>query len=57
MTTPTSEGATAPPFSVAVDAMGGDYAPEELVAGAVEAAQLEELHLRVVGVDDEQEQR
>ena len=49
MTTPTSEGATAPPFSVAVDVMGGDYAPEELVAGAVEAARQHGIKVLVVG--------
>jgi phosphate acyltransferase len=40
------------PITVAVDAMGGDLAPAEIVAGAIEAA--DELGIRVllVGVED-----
>ena len=40
------------PITVAVDAMGGDLAPGEIVAGAVLAA--EELGVRVllVGIED-----
>jgi glycerol-3-phosphate acyltransferase PlsX len=37
---------------VAVDCMGGDRAPAEIVAGALEAAEAEGLRLRLVGVPD-----
>ena len=38
--------------TVAVDAMGGDRAPSEVVAGAVEAAR-EDVHVLLVGRPDE----
>ena len=38
-----------PSFTVAVDAMGGDYAPAEVVKGAVEATQGGEIHVLLVG--------
>ena len=41
------------PIRVAVDAMGGDYAPGEVVAGAVLAARTEGVHILLVG-DPEQ---
>ena len=34
---------------VAVDAMGGDYAPEEIVKGAVLAAQKDDVEIFLVG--------
>ena len=37
------------PVRVAVDAMGGDYAPGETVKGAILAAQGEELEIILVG--------
>ena len=43
------------PVRVAVDAMGGDYAPVEVVAGAVEAARSDGVQIGVVG-DPEQVQ-
>ncbi len=49
MTTGSFEGATAHPFTVAVDVMGGDYAPEELVAGAVQAARQHGIEVLLVG--------
>ncbi len=36
-------------FRVAVDAMGGDNAPGEVVAGAVQAARLDGIHVVLVG--------
>ena len=36
-------------FTVAVDAMGGDYAPVEVVKGAVEAARNGDVHVLLVG--------
>ncbi|MBN1862867.1 MAG: phosphate acyltransferase PlsX [Dehalococcoidales bacterium] len=38
-----------PRVSIAIDAMGGDYAPQEIVAGAVAAAQKNNLELILVG--------
>ena len=38
---------------VAVDAMGGDYAPSEIVAGAVEAASQSDVQIMLVGDTDE----
>ena len=38
-----------PSFTVAVDAMGGDYAPAEVVKGAVEATQGGDVHVLLVG--------
>ena len=43
------------PFRVAVDAMGGDFAPGETVAGAVQAAKAGGVHVLLVG-DPEQVQ-
>ena len=37
---------------LAVDAMGGDYAPTEIVAGVVEGARDFDLHLILVGDPD-----
>lgn len=37
---------------VALDAMGGDYAPEEMVRGAVMAAEKEGVEISLVGPDD-----
>ncbi len=37
------------PIRVAVDAMGGDYAPAEIVAGAVQAAEGENVEVMLVG--------
>ena len=36
-------------FTVAVDAMGGDHAPREVVKGAVEAARHGGVHILLVG--------
>ncbi len=49
MTTTASKDAPAHPFAVAVDVMGGDYAPEELVAGAVQAARQHGIAVLLVG--------
>ena len=40
------------PVRVAVDAMGGDYAPAEVVAGAVEAARNDKAQIALVGDRD-----
>ena len=40
------------PVRVAVDAMGGDHAPEEVVAGAVEAAREDGTQILLVGPPD-----
>jgi len=37
---------------VAVDAMGGDYAPQEIVKGAIQAAQKDGIELILVGSED-----
>ena len=37
------------PVKVAVDAMGGDYAPYEVIAGAIEAARKSNVHIALVG--------
>ncbi|NLL18120.1 MAG: phosphate acyltransferase PlsX [Clostridia bacterium] len=37
---------------IAVDAMGGDYAPTEIVQGAVEAARTQEYEILLVGQED-----
>lgn len=37
---------------IVVDAMGGDYSPEEIVKGAVEAAQKTDVNLILVGRED-----
>ncbi|NLK01000.1 MAG: hypothetical protein GX318_07170, partial [Clostridia bacterium] len=34
---------------IAVDAMGGDNAPKEIIEGAVEAAGAEKIHILLVG--------
>ena len=50
---PTDERRNA--IRVAVDAMGGDYAPGEIVKGALEAARLSPLEILLVGDRDEVE--
>ena len=40
------------PVRVAVDAMGGDYAPTEVVQGAVDAAKAGGVHVLLVGTPD-----
>jgi len=42
-----------PPCTVAVDAMGGDRAPGEIVAGAVEAARQSDVRILLVGRREE----
>ena len=37
---------------IAVDAMGGDYAPSEVVKGAVEAAREREIEVMLVGQEE-----
>ena len=45
-----SDGATgASPIRVAVDAMGGDYGPQETVKGALEALDAHNIELLLVG--------
>jgi len=39
-------------ITVAIDAMGGDYAPEEIVKGAVLAAENNDVEIALVGVKD-----
>ncbi|HYM69544.1 MAG TPA: phosphate--acyl-ACP acyltransferase [bacterium] len=46
-----TEGATS--IRVAVDCMGGDHAPREIVPGALAAARAHGLHVLLVGVPDE----
>ncbi len=41
------------PIRIAMDCMGGDYAPREIVAGALGAARAFDLSLVLVGVPDE----
>jgi len=38
--------------TIAVDVMGGDYAPTETVAGAVEAASAGDVQVLLVGEED-----
>lgn len=40
------------PIRIAVDAMGGDYAPAEIVAGAVDGARLHRVSILLVGQPD-----
>ncbi|HEX5585936.1 MAG TPA: phosphate acyltransferase PlsX [Acidimicrobiia bacterium] len=40
------------PATIAIDAMGGDHAPDEIVAGAVRAADELEVRVIVVGIRD-----
>ena len=40
------------PVRVAVDAMGGDYAPTEVVQGAVDAAKAGGVHVLLVGTPE-----
>ena len=47
---------TQDPVTVAVDAMGGDYAPHEVVAGAVQAARQEGIRVILVGDQDSVEE-
>jgi len=37
---------------IAVDAMGGDHAPEEIVKGAIQAAQKDHVEIVLVGLMD-----
>ena len=37
---------------VAVDAMGGDYAPQEIVKGAIQAVERDEIEIILVGSED-----
>ncbi|MFW6125608.1 MAG: phosphate acyltransferase PlsX [Chloroflexota bacterium] len=46
----TEQGGTGRPVRVAVDAMGGDYAPAEIVKGAVQAARRLGVAVTLVGV-------
>jgi glycerol-3-phosphate acyltransferase PlsX len=40
------------PITIAVDAMGGDHAPGEIVAGAIEAAEELDVRVLLVGTED-----
>ena len=40
---------------IAVDAMGGDYAPDEIIKGALEAARLSSIEIVLVGDQEEVE--
>ncbi len=44
--------AQTPPIRVAVDCMGGDHAPQEIVAGALAAARDAALRILLVGVPE-----
>lgn len=39
-------------FTIAIDAMGGDFAPSEIVKGAVEGAQIYDVHIQLCGPSD-----
>ena len=39
-------------YTLAIDAMGGDYAPEEIVKGAVAAAEQHGYEILLVGQED-----
>ena len=39
-----------PPICIAVDAMGGDFAPREIVRGAIWGARDHKVSIRLVGV-------
>ncbi|MFN3331679.1 MAG: phosphate--acyl-ACP acyltransferase, partial [Caldilinea sp.] len=39
-------------MNIALDAMGGDHAPEAIVAGAVEAARIYGVTVSLVGIPD-----
>ncbi|MEA3297937.1 MAG: phosphate acyltransferase, partial [Chloroflexota bacterium] len=39
-------------FTIAIDAMGGDYAPEEIIKGAIMAADAYDLDIVLVGPRD-----
>ncbi|HET6267253.1 MAG TPA: phosphate acyltransferase PlsX [Acidobacteriota bacterium] len=41
-----------PPIKISVDGMGGDYAPENIVAGAVQAISELDIQVALVGVED-----
>ncbi|MDO8751657.1 MAG: hypothetical protein Q7K03_11045, partial [Dehalococcoidia bacterium] len=49
MTTTASTNTPAQPIAVALEVKGGDYAPEELVAGAVQAARQHGIAVLLVG--------
>lgn len=40
------------PVRVAVDAIGGDYAPQEIVKGAIQAVERDEIEIILVGSED-----
>ena len=40
-------------MKIAIDAMGGDYAPREIVLGAVDAVKEEKLGVVLVGNENE----
>ena len=40
------------PITIAVDAMGGDHAPGEIVAGAIQAAEELDVRVLLVGLED-----
>ncbi len=40
------------PITIAVDAMGGDLAPGEIVAGAIQAAEELDVRVLLVGIED-----
>jgi len=46
---PKDEGRNTSPVRVVVDAMGGDYGPEETVKGAIQALNAEDMELTIVG--------
>ncbi|MFI0483951.1 phosphate acyltransferase PlsX [Actinomadura sp. 9N215] len=48
-TTTPHRGATVRPLPIAVDTMGGDHAPEEIIAGAVDASREHGVRLVLVG--------
>ena len=43
----------ATPVRIAVDAMGGDHAPREIVLGSLQAAEAHRVHVLLVGRDEE----
>lgn len=47
-----SSGAGQTPFTVALDAMGGDYGPSEIVPGAIKAAREQGIHILLVGDEE-----
>ena len=49
---PDAKGLGSSPVRVALDAMGGDYGPEETVKGAVQALQHDDVEILLVGDPD-----